>query len=893
MTPLKHPLPTDSKHPLLPTSAGTPLPRRTRSLPRWAIALLTLASIGALYAQYGPDLAGSEGDHFSPDLAAYYRHIRRDLPSTCPHAQKEHKRLSLEEVEHAILTFPTAEGARNASHSYTSKTHVAGSPGDKNIALLLKAQWEGLLGVAPSGEEGNVWDAGTEEDYEALTGGKKGGKGKKGRKGGSHHKGRRGLVRRAKRAARHALEGAGLPVPSFLARRGHGHHGGKKQHLPPVVPRVWTSRYYPLLDTPIHSSVSYSSPSTNTSFSAKLKENVLAEDPTSGEGVKAWHGFSNNGSARGEVVYASKGRPEDYDELEAKGITVKDRIALVQYGSLFRGNKVKAAAERGARAVLIYSDPIEDGEVTVEKGVEPFPKGGAREPSSIQRGSVQYLSLYPGDPLTPSLPAYNPHNPSLPHIPRLPNSSPSLNKPPIPSLPLSYEDALPLLLELNGRGVKLEDGREGRPEGWREGGLGYRGVEYWTGPSEGVVEVVNGVEEEVTAIWNTYALIPGQVDDEIVVLGNHHDAWTFGSGDPSSGTAAMHEVVKAFGALLKKGWRPLRTVLVVGWDAEEYGLIGSTEFGEDFASYLQSHVVAYLNVDVAAAGTGLELNASPSLADLMREVASRVDDPDREGRKVGERGEGEGELEVDALGSGSDFTVFLQRLGLASLSLGYAPNGKTDPVYHYHSNFDDAYWMDRFGDPQFKHHEAVAKLLGLAAVRLVEEGVVPINTTAYAVALSSYVDKITTLPGASSLDLSPLRSLASDILSASQTLHARAADLLSRLRSPHAHSRSGAKGRKDALKLVKELREVNEKLRRFEGGFLGDGKGLKGREWYRHLGVAPGRYLGYGATTLPGLAEALTLDHDVEQAKEEVVRLERAFEGILEGLKGKGKKGGK
>ncbi|GAA5842122.1 hypothetical protein JCM11251_006531 [Rhodosporidiobolus azoricus] len=886
----KHPLPLEGKEPLLPIPSphSGPTPARRTRLPRWAIVLLTLASVGALAAQYGPRHGDGRSLFDDRGLAAYYRHVRRDFPSSCPHAQTKHGRLTLEDVEEAILTVPTAEGARNASHLYTAKPHVAGTAADKIVALLVKSQWESMLGVEQSGDEKNVWDAGTKEDYEALTGEKKKKKDGKRKHRHRHGHGHGGLVRQMKRSARHVLESAGLRVPSFLAHHGRK-HGRHPPHPPaPVKPRIWTSRYYPLLTYPSSSrssSVTYSHPN-GSSFSAKLKENVLEEDPTSGEPLGVWHGFSKNGSAKGQVVYASKGRPEDYDELESRGISVKDKIVLVQYGSIFRGNKVLAASERGAKAVLIYSDPIEDGEVTEEKGIATYPTGGAREPSSVQRGSVQYLSLYPGDPLTPFLPAYNPSNPSLPSVPRLPPSSPALNKPPIPSLPLSYEDALPLLLQLNGKGSRLEDGREGRPEGWREGGLGYKGVEYWTGPSEGEVEVVNAVDEEVTAIWNTYALIPGQVDDEIVVLGNHHDAWSPGAGDPSSGTAAMHEVVKAFGVLLKKGWRPLRTVLMVGWDAEEYGLIGSTEFGEDFSSYLQDRVVAYLNVDVAAGGTALELGASPSLADLLRSVAEKVDDPNegREGKKIAESRNGE-ELHVAALGSGSDFTVFLQRLGLASLSLGYSYNGKTDPVYHYHSAFDSAYWMDHFGDPSFKHHEAVAKLVGLAAVRLVEEGVVPINTTAYALALEFYVEKVASLPLASSLDLSSLRTLTSKILTASTTLHTRASSILSRLRS------TPRPGRKEALKLVRELREVNKRLRRFEGGFLGDEEGLKGREWYRHLGVAPGRYLGYGATTLPALTESLTLDHDVEQAKHEVARLEKAFKGILRGLEGK--KGGR
>ncbi|GAA5854006.1 hypothetical protein JCM8547_008190 [Rhodosporidiobolus lusitaniae] len=900
-SPLKSSLPTT--HPLPPHN-----PRGKRNLPRWLTLALAGAALYSLYLQFIP--GDSPHEPVDRTLLRFYRHVQaqagRAGPS-CPHARMtEQKPPTKEEVEHTLLTVPSAESARNASHLYTARTHVAGTEGDHALALLLKKQWSTLLGLPEPKHEENAWDAGTDEDYEALTGEKKHkkkGDGKKEHKHGKHHK--KGL----KYKARKVLRRAGLPVPPFL--RSHKHqHRGKRGRSPPSLldrPRVWTSAYYPLLNYPLSSSLTYTPSSSNPNgeepLKARLEENVLEKDKTSGEGVLPWHGLSGNGTARGRLVYASKGSPRDFEELAERGIDVRGAVVIVQYGGLFRGLKIKAAAERGAKAVLIYTDPVEDGEVTLENGYEAYPEGPAREPSSIQRGSAQYLSLYPGDPLTPSLPAYNP---SLPHSPpRLPRSSPSVNIPSIPSLPLSYEDAVPFLRLLNGKGVRLEDVREGKPEGWREGGLGGRGVEYWTGPSEGEVEVVNSVEEKVTAIWNTYALIPGHISDEVVVLGNHHDAWGFGAGDPSSGTAAVHEIVCTLGALRRKGWRPLRTVLVAGWDGEEYGLIGSTEFGEDFSSWLKERVVAYLNVDVAAAGTEYELAASPSIAGLLREVSAKVEDPDREGfslaeahsreareakgqvvgneeqRKVMEAG-GEGELEVSALGSGSDFTVFLQRLGLASLNAGYARNGK-DPVYHYHSNYDSAYWQDHFGDPHFKHHETIAKVLALATVRLADDAVLPINTTAYAEALGEYVDKVSHLDGAASLSLSRLRALSLSILSASSSLHSRASSIASRLSSPDA----GAKlGRKEALKLVKELKELNGRIRRFEGGFLGDEEGLKGREWYKHLGVAPGRWLGYGATTLPGLTEALTLDHDPAQAADEVVRLEKAFEGVLRGLKG-------
>ena len=497
--------------------------------------------------------------------------------------------------------------------SYTNQTHVAGTDGDHRIALLLKSQWEDLLGADADPQHKHVYDAGTPESRRALTGHgghehkhRHGHKHEHGRKGKGHHRhrhGKHGLLERAKDLARRAgfkLSGRHHHHHEHHEHRGHHEHREHREHhehhhpLPlssAAKPRVWTDTYYSLLNYPVSSSISLfpSSSATEPSFRAKLREDVFAdEDPTSGAGVGIWHGFSKNGSARGPLVYASKGTKDDYELLEKNGasrwlafsacletlvaarltlrslslagINVKGAVVIVQYGGSFRGLKVKAAAEAGAAACIIYTDLIEDGDIVPSNNHSSYPHGPARAPSSVQRGSAQYLSLYPGDPLTPGVPSYNPDLAGAPE--RLPRDDPTINVPSIPSLPLSYEDAVPLLKSLNGRGVRLEDGREGKPEGWREGGLGGLGVEYWTGDGEVEVELVNVVEDKITPIWcvgrsfflppslvladgfslssaldradedvplcrNTYALIPGHLSDEVVVLGNHHDACTF------------------------------------------------------------------------------------------------------------------------------------------------------------------------------------------------------------------------------------------------------------------------------------------------------------------------------------------------------------------------------
>uniref|UniRef100_A0A0K3CQJ1 BY PROTMAP: gi/472581865/gb/EMS19580.1/ glutamate carboxypeptidase II [Rhodosporidium toruloides NP11] gi/647402604/emb/CDR48837.1/ RHTO0S20e02454g1_1 [Rhodosporidium toruloides] n=1 Tax=Rhodotorula toruloides TaxID=5286 RepID=A0A0K3CQJ1_RHOTO len=856
-----------SKEPLLPlqTPSSSSPPRQTRT--SLLKVIVALCALGSLWYQFGiatsTDGLARGGDWRS--LARFGRH-------GCSHGGKgrlawKATRLSEKDTQDTLLTVPSAESAKNASRAYTAHTHVAGTPEDRNVALLIKSQWEEILGADADPENKRVFDAGTDASREALLGRSKHGR----HDDKKHKKHKKGLVLKIRRW-----------MEKIARRARYGHHHGKKghdhkgRHEPRLErPRVWTDTYYSLLNYPVSASLSITPPgASEPSWRAKLKEEVFKEDPTSGEGPGIWHGFSKNGTAKGQLVYASRGTKEDFELLKSKGVNVEGKIVAVQYGGSFRGLKVKAAAEAGAVGVVIFTDPIEDGEVTASAGHAAYPAGPARAPSSVQRGSVQYLSLYPGDPLTPGQPSYNPDLPNAPD--RLDRDDPSVNVPTIPSLPLSYEDAIPLLKSLNGKGFKLEDGREGKPEGWREGALREYGVEYFTGPGEDEIELVNNVDDKITPIWNTYALIPGHIKDEVVVIGNHHDAWTFGAGDPNSGTSSMHETVRAFGSLLEKGWKPLRTILVAAWDAEEYGLIGSTEFGEDFAPWLKKNVVAYLNVDVSVSGPIFELNASPSFADLLRNVSAQVSDPSREGKTladVWEGGDDEEEvtdedsekklLPIAALGSGSDFTVFLQRLGIASANFAMRRSKKSPGAFH---------WQSTFGDPTYQRHIAVSKVLGLAAVRLVDDLVLPINVTAYAVELGRYVDKVASLPLASSLDFTRLRSLTSAILLTSQRIEQKGTKVA------HAVEEKGDK------RAIRQLRAVNKAIKAFETGFLGDEQGLKGREWYRHLGVAPGRWLGYGATTLPGLAEALTLDQDVEQAKVEIKRLEKAFATILKGL---------
>lgn len=374
-------------------------------------------------------------------------------------------------------------------------------------------------------------------------------------------------------------------------------------------------------------------------------------------------------------------------------------------------------------------------------------------------------------------------------------------------------------------------------------------------------------------------------------------AWTEGAADPNSGTAAVHEVVKGFGKLLRQGWRPLRTIVFAAWDAEEYGLISSTEHCEDYRDWIKSHVAAYLNIDVGNAGSQFHIAATPSLAQMYKDVAALVEDPDAPDTSLLDKlvvqatslegnvhaaalGE---DMTIGALGSGSDFSGFVQHVGVAGSDVGYAPS-KKDPVYMYHSIFDSAYWQDHFGDPTFARHTAVAKVLGLAALRMSTSLILPLNVSAYAHELENYVVKFKNI-SSTILSADELAGLKLDKLDkAVANVQAAASALDDEIDDARAALDDVLIDRGTSGQVYARVRSINERLQSFEGGFI-DTRGLVGREWYRSLVVAPGRNLGYGATTLPGLTESITLDRDVRRARFEVDRLVASFAGLAQMLR--------
>ncbi|HEY1987466.1 MAG TPA: M28 family metallopeptidase [Terracidiphilus sp.] len=535
--------------------------------------------------------------------------------------------------------------------------------------------------------------------------------------------------------------------------------------------------------------------------------------------VMPFNGSSGSGDVTGEVVYANYGRLEDFDHLAAQHIDLHGKIVIVRYGSNFRGVKVYIAEQRGAAGVLIYSDPQDDGYF---KG-DAYPMGPWRPESAVQRGSVQYLFKYPGDPETPGVASTT----DLPDSARV---NPEGNQPHIISIPISYHDATPILQNLKGPSV---------PQGW-QGALPFR---YHIGPTGVKVHLVSEQDYQRRTIWDVIGKVKGsELPDEWVVAGNHRDAWVYGAVDPNSGTASMLEAVHGIGALLKEGWRPKRTMIFCSWDAEEEGLIGSTEWVEQHAKALE-HAVIYINVDVAVAGPDFSASAVPSLKQFIREIAHSVPGPFggtvydawRNARSEGNEhrpsnAPADGDVRVGDLGSGSDFTPFLQHVGVPSTDIGSG-----GPYGVYHSVFDNYAWFTMNADPHFVYLQEMARVFGLEALRMADTDVLPYDYVAYARDITSYIETAKRKAAEyklGAIDFMPATLAASHFANSAQ-----------RVRGMQFRPGDAAA-------------KLNLALRGAENALITPG-GLPNRSWYRHTIYAPGEYTGYAAVVIPGVNEAI------------------------------------
>lgn len=564
-------------------------------------------------------------------------------------------------------------------------------------------------------------------------------------------------------------------------------------------------------------------------YVAKLEEPEIDADEDSGdeEQLPTFNAYAADGDVTAELVYVNYGVPEDYEELKKLGVNVKGRIVIARYGRSWRGIKPKVAWEHGAVGCIIYSDPRDDGYFQGDV----FPQGPYRPEHGVQRGSVMDMPIHPGDPLTPGWGSEAGGR----KIDR--SESKTILK--IPVVPISYGDALPLLRQLRGPVA---------PESWR----GALPMTYHIGPGPAKVRLEVTFDWQNRPLYNVVAKITGsEFPDEWIVYGNHHDAWVNGAADPTSGNVVLMETARALAELLKTGWRPRRTIVLASWDGEEWGLLGSTEWAEKHKAHLLANAVAYLNSDTTGRGW-LSAGGSHSLEAFVTELARDVADPrgeagsvldarrarDRERARTPEqraRLDRPG-LRLEALGSGSDYTAFIDHLTVASLNLSF---GGESGGGVYHSAYDSFYWYTTFSDKDFTHGAALARIMGIALMRLADADVLPFEFRGTARTLKEYVDELDRGEAKKRLDFGPLRAALSRLDAAAERYETAMARL------PRGTDASGG-----------ALRELNRILYRTERAFRHEA-GLPKREWFKHLAYAPGLYTGYGVKTLPGIREGI------------------------------------
>jgi len=625
-------------------------------------------------------------------------------------------------------------------------------------------------------------------------------------------------------------------------------------------------------------------------FVAKLQEPPLKQDPTSNqqsEQLPTYHVYSKDGDVTAPLVYVNYGVPEDYEQLERMGVSVEGAIVIARYFHSWRGIKPKVAAEHGAVGCIIYSDPHEDGFVEGEV----FPDGPWRPKDGAQRGSVADMPFYSGDPLTPGVGATK-------DAKRLKvEDSPTITK--IPVLPISYSDAQPLLAALTGRVA---------PEGWR-GGLG---ITYRIGPGPAKVHLkVKSNWEPLKPLYDVIAKIPGSTNpDEWVIRGNHHDAWVNGAEDPVSGMVAVLEEARAFGELLKQGWKPKRTIIMCAWDGEEPGLLGSTEWAEQHFDELRAHAVAYINSDANGRGY-LGVNGSHTLEKFANEIARDITDPETKlsawkrnqlheiagAKSAADRQEirNRADLRINALGSGSDFTGFLQHDGIASLNIGF---GGEDGGGIYHSIYDDFYWYTHFSDTDFTYGRALAQTGGTIVIRLADAELLPFEFDNFADTVQTYAKELKALAqkmrddivernheieeGVFTATNDPKKPLIPPPPEAIPPFlnfapFENAVDRLNRSATEYRKALEQANANGGAALASSSLAEVNRLLIDSEHK-LTSIEGLPNRPWYKHQLYAPGFYTGYAVKTVPAVRESIELKQ-WKQADDAIVKVAQVLEG--------------
>ena len=617
--------------------------------------------------------------------------------------------------------------------------------------------------------------------------------------------------------------------------------------------------YQVLFPTPVTRVLEMTSP---TIYKALLKEPALKEDATSNQPadqLPTYNAWSADGDVTGDVVFVNYGLPEDYEKLESLGINVKGKIVIAKYGHSWRGIKPKVAQEHGAIGCIIYSDPKDDGYVQGDV----YPKGAYKNEYGVQRGSIMDMVIYPGDPLTPNIGATE----NAKRLDRL--QAPNLLK--IPVLPISYHDAQPLLEALDGPVA---------PDSWR-GGLPFT---YHVGPGKTKVHLKVDFDWKLRPAYDVIARIKGsQFPDEWVIRGNHHDAWVNGANDPISGQAALLEEAQAIGQLVKTGWKPKRTLVYCAWDAEEPGLIGSTEWVEDHAAELQQKAVVYINSDSNGRGF-LGVEGSHALETLITEISKDVEDPQTKvsvferakaantiaasSAKDKKEAMGKTTITVGAMGSGSDYSSFIQHLGIPSLDLGFGGENEGGEYHSIYDSYDDYL---RFKDPTFEYGVALSKTAGRAALRMADADALPFDFRSLYKAANGYVKDLMSKTD----QMRETTATENEIITANT--YALANDPTEKLKIPSVKAEVPFIDFSPLQNALAELEKstnqsseawsksmmnntdhaaMNKALYRAEQQLLAP-QGLPRRSWYKHTLYAPGFYTGYGVKTIPGVREAI------------------------------------
>ena len=601
--------------------------------------------------------------------------------------------------------------------------------------------------------------------------------------------------------------------------------------------RVQVYEYHVYLPHPLEVHVELVSPGEHLAV-GKEASWEWDKDSYETEIVPGYNAYSPDGDVTAELIYVNRGLPEDYQILNERGISVAGKICIARYGGSYRGVKAKVAGDHGAVGLILYSDPADDGYM---RG-DVYPRGPWRSADAVQRGTVKYIFQHASDPLTPGWA-------STKEADRL-SIAEATDLPKIPVVPLAYRDAQPFLKALAGPNVLPE---------W-QGGLPFA---YHIGPGPAKVRVKVRCEHSNRPIYNVIATLEGtEYPDQWVILGNHHDAWVYGAADPGSGTTALLEVARCLGELAKKGVRPKRTIVFAAWDAEEFGILGSTEWVEDLKATLQEKVIAYLNVDIAATGGRFYVSATPSLRELIREVTRHVVDPGTL-KSIYERWKIAQDREIPQvgnLGSGSDHSPFVGHAGIPALSMGFS-----GAYGVYHAMQDNFYWMEHFGDPTFQYQAAMSKIWGTLALQLANADILPFDYETYATDLMLPL-KLLQNSGSENRIAKDVKVL-DDLLTEWQQV----AGLLNQGLVRYLASEDQS-----------QIAEINQRLYQLERRLTSE-SGLPLRPWFKHLIYAPGLNTGYAAVVFPGVLDAIEQGDDAG-VHAEIDKLVAAFTRMIQGI---------